>query len=171
MARILKIHQPLYLGSKGQANTLGLDDQQNRQVERFRYIPCTRHRGHSLPVVKAHCALADGRAMPGGIVGVQLPYREARREEQVEVVAVHMECRTVEHRVDVVRPTFEGARVVSALFECRQHRAGDGGLSAARTGRGDEKLNHFRSPVMRKIGLFAISRWSFPAGFVRLTAS
>ena len=76
----------------------------------------------------------------------------------------------MEHGVDVVRPAFERTGVGPALFQRRQHCAGNSGLAAAGRRRGDEELHHLRVPVMRKMGLLAISRWSLPAGRVRLTA-
>ena len=50
-------------------------------------------------------------------------------------------------------------------------RGGTGVRDAAGAGRGDEKLHHGFIPVMRKMGLLAVSRCSRPAGLVRLTAT
>ena len=85
-------------------------------------------------------------------------------------MAFHAERTAVKHRVDVVRPAFEGARVSPAPLQGGQHGTGNGGFAAAGARRGDEKLHHVRAPIMRNTGLLATSKCRLPAVFVRLTA-
>ena len=171
MTRRPEIFQPVDLSRQRHTGPFGLDHQQNGEAEGIRQRPRACGGGTVEPVIKAHGSLAEGGIMPGGIVGVQGPHRVRRREEQVEVVAVHPESGAVEHRVDVVGPGFEGAGRKPTLLQRRQQGTGQGGLSAAGSGGRKDELDHFRSPVIRKMGLLAIRRWSLPAGLVRLTAS
>ena len=108
--------------------------------------------------------------VPGGTLCIKGAHGIRCGEKEVKVVALDPQHGPVEHGVDVVRPALERAGVGPAPLERGQQRTGQGGLAAAGTGRCDEKLHHLRSPVMRKMGLLAISRCSRPAGFVRLTA-
>ncbi len=154
-----------------QTGPFGCDDQQYRQAQRVGQMPGTGRVGHAAQaVVKAHGPLAHRRPVSGGTLRVEGAHRLRRGEKEVEVVALHPQHGPVEHGVDVVRPALEGAGVSPAPLERGQQGTGQGGLAAAGTGRCDEKLHHLRSPVMRKMGLLAISRCSRPAGFVRLTA-
>ena len=158
MAVFAEVHKALDLCRQRYAGPSGLHHQQHRKPQRVCQLPCAGPGGQALPVVKAHGPLAHGSAVPGGTAGVKRLYRGPVREEQIQIMAVHLQSRTVEHGVDVVRPAFEGAGVGPALFQCRQHGAGHRGLAAAGPGRGDEELHHLRIPVMRKMGLFAMSR-------------
>ena len=158
MAVFAEVHKALDLCCQRYAGPFWLHHQQHRQAERIRQLPCAGPGGQALPVVKAHGPLAHGSAVPGGAAGVKRLHRGPVREEQIQIMAVHLQSGTVEHGVDVVRPAFEGAGVGPALFQCRQHCAGHRGLAAAGPGRGDEELHHLRIPVMRKMGLFAMSR-------------
>lgn len=45
--------------------------------------------------------------MPGGIAGKNGPHHIPVRKKQIQIVAVHLQSRAVEHGVDVVRPAFE----------------------------------------------------------------
>ncbi len=69
-----------------------------------------------LTIIKAHSALAHGGTMPGGIAGKNGPHHIPVGKKQIQIVAVHLQSRAVEHGVDVVRPAFERTGVGPALF-------------------------------------------------------
>ena len=158
MAVFAEVHKALDLCRQRYAGPSGLHHQQHRQAERIRQLPCAGPGGQALPVVKAHGPLAHGSAVPGSVAGKNGPHHIPVGKKQIQIVAVHLQSRAVEHGVDVVRPAFEGAGVGPALFQRRQHCAGHRGLAAAGPWRGDKKLHHLRIPVMRKMGLFAMNR-------------
>ena len=83
MAGRAELQKPLQLGSKGDACPFGLYHQQNRQRQRVGQLPSACAGGQSLPVVKAHGALAYGSAVPGGIPGVKRAHRIRGREVKV----------------------------------------------------------------------------------------
>ena len=166
-----EMHKALDLCGQRHTGPLGLYHQQYRQVQRIGQLPGTGAGGQALPIVKTHGPFAHHSPVPGSIVGVQFPYRIFGRKIKIQIVALHPQHRPVKHGVDVVRPALEGAGVHAPLFQRGQQGAGDGGLAAAGTRCGDDELHHLRSPVIRKMGLLAVSRWSLPAGLVRLTAS
>ena len=171
MAGGAELLQPVDLGRQRQAGPSGLDHQQHRQVQRIGQMPGTGGITHAAQsIVKAHGTLAHGCPVPGGGLRIERAHGLRRGEKQVEVVALHPQHGPVKHGVDIVRPALEGAGVLPPPLERRQQSAGQCGFAAAGTGRGHKKLDHLRSPVIRKMGLLAISRWSLPAGRVRLTA-
>ena len=80
--------------------------------------------------------------MSGGAAGVKRLHRGPVREEQIQIMAVHLQSRTVEHGVDVVRPALEGAGRTAPPLQRHEQGAGHGGLAAARAGRRQQKLYH-----------------------------
>ena len=99
--------ESLQLCGQRQALTFRLHHQQHRQAQRIRQFPSAGTGGQALTIIKAHSALAHGGTMPGGIAGKNGPHHIPVGKKQIQIVAVHLQSRAVEHGVDVVRPAFE----------------------------------------------------------------
>ena len=145
---------PLHQGGQGEGRPPGAHRQQDGGPGGLGHAPAAGPVGVPLAVIKAHDPLQHRQAMP--LSGENQPGADLllRTEKQVQVPAGHPQDRAVEHGVDVVGATFEGAGreppplgrpEQSAGERCFPAPAGGGGHHQTR----DRMSLHHAAPLLK----------------------
>ena len=161
--RCAECHQPPQFRRQGQAGTFGLHHQQCWQVQRVGQVPGAGGiTGAAQAIVIAHGPLHHRRAMACRILGIQAAHRGRGGEKQVKVVAFYIQHGAVEHRVDIIRPRFEGTGMCAPRLQRRQQGTGGGRFAAAGARRGQDELQHVTPSQLRIPGCLPLTNAGCP---------